>query len=146
MRRFLVSTWFPFVTCVILAGMTVLSYLWLKPDPMVINHSEIAKYTVMGVWAVGPVIGFLSFLFASILNLIRRIVRMRRMTFLHPVVVLLSVGFWVVVGWQLAGEKPYTPIGRAVIEFAARPILLGSLLTCVFVVLMSLPFFFFRKS
>ena len=145
MRRFVASAWYPFVTCLVMAGAAAAAYALLKPDPAIINQSEIEKYAVIGGWVVGPVIGLLSWLLAAILNLIRRIVRLRKVAIFHPIVVLVSVGVWVIVGWQLAGENPYTPIARAIIEFAARPMLWGSLIACIFALVVSLPVVF-KKS
>ena len=146
MRRFLGSAWFPFCTALVLAGVTVVAFAMLKPSPDVIGNYEIASIAKIAGWAIGPVIGLLSLILAGILNLIRRIVRLRKVALLHPIIVLLSVGPWVVVAWQLTEEPPFTPIARAVIEFAARPMLWGSLVACLFVIVLSIPLLLPKKS
>ena len=118
----------------------------LKPSPDVIGNYEIAKIAKIAGWAIGPVIGLLSLILAGILNLIRRIVRLRKVALLHPAVVLLSVVPWLVCSWVLTEEPPFTPIARAVIEFAARPMLWGSLAASLFVVILSLPPLLSKKS
>ena len=146
MRRFLGSAWFPFCTALVLAGVTVVAFAMLKPSPDVIGNYEIASIAKIAGWAIGPVIGLLSLILAGILNLIRRIVRLRKVELLHPAVVLLSVVPWLVCSWQLTEEPPYTPLARAVIEFAARPMLWGSLVACLFVIVLSIPLLLPEKS
>lgn len=136
MRRFLASAWFPIVTALLLAAATVGAYAWMKPTGVDIGNSEIQKYAAIGGWAMGPIIGLITLIVAGILNVLRRIVRARRVGVLHPIVVLIPVGFWLVLGWQLAGESRYTPIARAVIDFGARPMILGSFAAVVFVALL----------
>lgn len=134
MRRFLASGWFPIVTALLLAAATAGAYAWMKPTGVDIGNSEIQKYAIITGWAIGPVIGFLTLIVAGLLNLIRRIVRARRVGVLHPIIVLIPVGFWLVLGWQLAGEPRFTPIAKAVIDFAARPMIVGSFAAAMFVV------------
>jgi|GEM_PF-3400719 len=146
MRRFLASAWFPFLAAVVLAGVSVAAYAVLQPTGEDIGNSDIQKYAKIGGWAVGPLFGLLSLLIASILNLIRRIVRIRKVSLLHPVVVLLSVGTWLVFSWQLTDEPRFTPIARAVIDFLARPLLWGSLAAVVLTILLSIPLLFPSKK
>lgn len=136
MRRFLASGWFPIVTALLLAAATAGAYAWMKPTGADIGNAEIIKYAAIAGWAVGPVIGLLTLIVAGILNLLRRIVRLRRVGVLHPVVVLIPVGFWLVLSWELAGEPRFTPIAKAVIDFAARPLIVGSFAAVVFVVVL----------
>lgn len=146
MRRFLASGWFPFLAALALAGATAGAYRWMAPDPSAIGHSEIAKVAEIAGWAVGPVAGLLSWILAGVLNLIRRIVRLRKAAFLHPLVVLASIAPWVAFAWQITGENRYTPVARAAIDFAGRPLLLGSLVTCLAVIVLSLPLLFPAKK
>lgn len=146
MRRFLGSAWFPFLVALVLAGATAGGIVWLKPDPEIIGQSEIAKYTQYGAWAVGPVAGLVMLIVAGLLNLIRRIFRVRRVNLLHPVIVLVAIAPSLVFAWQITGENPYTPIARAIIEFGGRPLLLGSLIACVFTIVLSIPLLFPSKK
>lgn len=146
MRCFLGSAWFPFLAALVLAGATAGGVAWLKPDPSIIGQSEIAKYAGYAAWAVGPVFGLVTLIVAGILNVIRRIVRARRVNWLHPIIVLLSIAPALVFAWQITGENPYTPVARAAIEFGGRPLLLGSLVACAFTIIASLPLLFPSKK
>jgi hypothetical protein len=145
MRRFLASTWFPLLICVILAGVTVAAYAGLKPTGEDIGNSEIQRIALIAGWAIGPIAGLLSYFLAGILNTIRRIIRLRRKAILHPIVVLLSITPWLIFGWQVTSEPRYTPIARAVIDFAARELLWGSLIAFLVTLLLCIPAFFARK-
>lgn len=146
MRRFLGSAWFPFLVCLVLAGVTAGALALLAPDPESINQGEIARWTVVVAWGIGPVAGLLTFLKIGVLNLIRRITRLRRVEWLHPIVVLLGTGTTLVFAWILAGEPLNTPIARAVVPFGARPLLWGALAATLLTILLSLPIFFQRRK
>lgn len=142
MRRFLASAWFPFFISLVFAGVTVAAYAVLQPNGEDIGNSELQRIATIAGWAIGPVAGLLSLIVAGILNVIRRIVRLRKVRLLHPLVVLLSVGPWLVLSWQLTEEPRYTPIARAVIDFAARELLWGSLIACALTLILSIPLLF----
>ena len=145
MRRFLASAWFPFLVCVVLAAATAGALALLAPTGENVGNSEIVKWIGMGAWAAGPVAGVLSFVAIGIVNLLRRMLRIRGAARVHPFVVLLGVVPWLVFAWILAGEPSFTPIGRAVVPFIARPLLWGSLIATLLTVLLSLPIFFQRR-
>ncbi len=142
MRRLLASAWFPFVTSLLLALAVTGSYAWMQPDGSVIGNSEMVKYATLGGWAAGAVWGMLAWIIQLILNLIRRIFRVRRVGLLHPVVALAGVVPLLIFGWNIAGEPRYTPVAGAIIDFAARPLLLGSIVTVLFILLCSLTYLF----
>lgn len=146
MRRFLAGAWFPFLICLVLAGTTAGAFALLAPTGENVGNSEIVKWVGLGAWATGPIAGTLSFLAIGILNLVRRIVRLRRVNLLHPVVILLGVGFWVAAAWILAGEAPFTPIARAIVPYVARPLLWGSLAATLLTIVLSLPLLFPKKK
>ncbi len=146
MRRFLASAWFPLVICLVFAAVTAGAYAGLQPSGEDIGNSEIQKIAMIAAWGIGPVAALLSLILAGILNLIRRIVRLRKVAILHPVVVLLSIAPWLVFSWQVTGEPRYTPIARAVIDFAARELLWGSLVACLLTIVLSIPLLFPAKK
>lgn len=142
MRRFLASAWFPLLTAVLLGGVTCAALAALRPDAALIGNEQIARVVRIAAWGIGPAAALLSLILAGVLNLLRRIVRLRRVAVLHPVVALLSVAPWLALSWQLTDEPRYTAIARAVIDFAARPLLWGALAATLFIMLCSLPLCF----
>jgi hypothetical protein len=139
MRRFLGSAWFPFLASIILAGVTVVAYALLKPTGEDVGNEQVVQAFRIAGWAAGPVAGLLSLLLMLILNGIRRLLRLRSVGLLHPVVVLLGVLPWLLFSWQLTGEPPFTAFARAAIPFVGRPMLWGALAACAFTLLLSLP-------
>ena len=78
MRRFLASAWYPFLTAVILAGVTVAAFAMLSPTGEDVgNGNVVSAFKIVG-WAIGPVMGVLALLKMIILNGIRRIVKLRK--------------------------------------------------------------------
>ncbi len=146
MRRFLGSAWFPLVVCLVLAGVTAGAFALLAPDGESIGQSEIAKWAGIVAWAIGPVAGLLTFLKIGVLNLIRRLVRLRRVEWLHPVVILIGTVSTMVFAWIMAGEPLFTPIGRAVVAFAGRPLLWGSLIATLLTIVLSIPLLLPKKK
>ncbi len=146
MRRFLASAAFPFLACVVLAGATAGAFFLLAPTGEWIGNGEIQRLIPYAGWATGPVIAVFSFAGITILNGVRWIIRLRRVRLLHPVVILAGLAPWLVMGWQLAGEPPYTPIARGVIDFVGRPMLWGSVIAMLFVVVLSAPLLFPAKK
>jgi hypothetical protein len=146
MRRFLASAWFPFLMCLVLAGVAALAYAVLQPSGEAIGNSDVENITKLAAWGIGPVFGLLSLLVIGVLNVIRRVVRLRKVSWLHPLVVLLGIAPWVVFSWVLLDEPPYTPIANAVKDFAARELLWGSLVACLLTLLLSIPLLFPAKK
>ena len=147
MRRFLASAWFPFLTCLILAGATVAAYaLVLKPSGADLPSDALNIGKIAG-WATGPVMALLSLIVIFILNGIRRLLRIRMIGWLHPVIVLIGIAPWAAFAWQMVMNEPrYTPVARVVIDFAGKPLFLGVFAAIVFVVLMSLLALLFRGT
>ena len=139
MRRFLASAWFPFLICIVIAGVTVGAYAGLKPAGADVDNEEILKIARITGWAIGPAAGLLSLLLIGIMNVIRRVVRARRIGLLHPIVVLLGIAPWLALSWMLTDEPRFTPIARAAIDFVGRPLLWGSLGGLLATLLLSLP-------
>ena len=94
MRRFLASAWFPFLSCLILAGVTAGALALLKPTGDDVGNSEVVKWMKIAGWATGPVMGLLSLIGVFIINGIRRIVRLRKVSVLHPLIALLGTVPW----------------------------------------------------
>ena len=139
MRRFLASAWFPFVTAILLAAATAGAYVWIKPSPDAIGNYEIARIAKIAAWGIGPLIGLLSLILAGILNLLRRLFRIRKVNFLHAPIVFFAILPWAIFAWELVMVEPrYTPIARAVIDFAGKEMFLGSVAAVLFTMLMFL--------
>src|SRR5688572_8978828 len=91
MRRFLGSAWYPLVVSIILGGAMVGVYAIMEPSGDAIGSYSVAEaFTYVG-WAAGPVVGLLVFITICIVNLIRRVVRLRRVPLMHPVAVILGI-------------------------------------------------------
>ena len=146
MRRFLSSAWFPLLMCLVLAGVTAAAFALLRPTGADVNNDQIVKAFQIAGWAVGPVIGLLSFIVICIVNLIRRIMRLRKVTLLHPVIVLIGIGPWLVFSWVMLDEPRYTPFARAAIDFVGRPMLWGSLVAALLTIVLSIPLIFSKKK
>ncbi len=146
MRRFPASAWFPFLTCLVLAGVAAAAFAVLKPDGTGIDNSQLLAAMKIAGWAAGPVAGILSFILICILNLIRRIIRMRDVSWMHPVVILLGIGFWLVLSWVLLDEPRYTQFAVGIMDYVARPLLWGSLAAVFFTVILSIPLFTSSKK
>ncbi|NOS67255.1 MAG: hypothetical protein HOO67_02725 [Candidatus Peribacteraceae bacterium] len=138
MKRFLSSAWFPLLMCLVLAGVTVAAYAVLKPTGADINNSQLVMALQIAGWAIGPVAGLLSFIVICILNLIRRIIRMRKVGWMHPVTILLGIGFWLVVSWVLLDEPRYTDFAAGILDFVARPLLWGSLTATLLTIILAI--------
>ncbi len=142
MRRFLSSAWFALLMCLVLAGVTVAAYAVLQPTGEDVGNSQVVTAFQIAGWAAGPVIGLLSFIVICILNLIRRIVRLRKKGLLHPVTVLIGIVPWLVFSWVVMDEPRFTPFARAAIDFVGRPMLWGSLTATLLTILLSIPLLF----
>ena len=139
MRRFLASGWFPLLLCLVMAGTALGAYAVLKPTGADINQSQILEAMKIAGWVTGPAIGLFSLILIGILNVVRRMVRLRHSAILHPIVVLLGILPWLILGWQLTGEPPFTPLARGVVPFIARPMLWGAMVATLLTILLSLP-------
>ena len=146
MRRFLGSAWFPFLTCLVLGGVTAAAYAMLQPSGADISNGQLLKAMQIAGWAVGPVIAVLSLLIIGILNTIRRIVRLRTVGVLHLVVVLCGAVPWLIFSWIILDEPRYTAFARGAIDFVGRPMLWGSLAALIFAIILSFPLFFPTKK
>ncbi len=138
-KPFLSSIWFPLLVCLALAGGATGAFALLSPEGADVTNSQLKVAGVVGGWAVGPVTGILSFVAICIVNLIRRIVRLRRVRWLDPVVVLAGIAPWFVFAWILLDEPRYTQFAIAVLDFVARPMLWGSLIAILLTVVLSIP-------
>lgn len=140
MRRFLASGWFSIVTMLVLALATVASYaLVFKPTGADIGNDQILSAAKIAGYAAGPIAGVLSLILACLLNGIRRLCKIRRIVWLHPLPPLLAVLPWCAFAWQMVMNEPrYTPIARAVIDFTGKPLFLGCAAAVAFIVLCSL--------
>lgn len=146
MKRFLSTAWFPFLMCLVLMGVTVAAYAGLHPTGEGINNNQIIMAFGIAGWAAGPVIGFLSFVVICLLNLIRRIVRLRKTPLLHPITILIGIVPWLVFSWVILDEPRYTDFAEAAIDFVARPMLWGSLVGTLLTIILSIPLFITSKK
>ena len=146
MHRFISSFRLPLVTALLLAVVTVMAYVLLKPTGLDIGNAEILRIAKIAGWGIGPVFGIILLVLIGILNLARRIIGLRKVFLLNAPVVLMSVFVWVMFSWQLLGEPRYTPLARAVIDFAARPLLWGTGIALLFALLMTILSFFVQKK
>ncbi len=147
MRRFLGSAWFPFLACILFAAGTVAAYAILKPVADDVSNEQLLRAFRIAGWAAGPVMALLSFIGIGILNGIRRIVRLRNVGILHPVIVLLGIAPWLAFGWELVMVEPrFTPFARAAIDFVGKPMLHGALVGCAFALLGLLLLLFPKKK
>ncbi len=143
MQRFLGSVWFPVLTTLVFALSTVGSFVLLKPTGADIGNSQILEIAKIAGWVVGPIVGILSLVLMLMMNGIRRLTKLRNVAILHPIVVLIGLAPITIFSWQLVMHEPrYTPIARAVIDFAGKEILLGSVAAVLFVFIASLGLLF----
>jgi hypothetical protein len=146
MRRFLASAWYPFCVCVDLAIATAVAFAVLNPTGADIGNGKIQRIVTMAAWAVGPVFAVLSFLLIGILNLLRRLFRIRKSAWLHPLIVLAGIAPSLVFSWVLMDEPRYTPIARAIIDFGARELLWGTLVASLIAIIIGFPAFLPQKK
>ncbi len=145
MRRFLSSLWFPFLMCLVMAGVGAASFALLHPGTDNLESGLVPMVQAAG-WATGAVFGLLTFILIGILNLIRRILKLRKIEWLHPVAVLLGILPSLILSWVLLDEPRYTPVAGFVMDFGARPLLWASLTACLLTILCSIPLFFSPKK
>lgn len=145
-KSFLASAWFPFLMCLVMGGVTAAAFAGLQPTGEGISNSQIVSAFGMGSWAAGPLMFFVSFIGICILNLIRRIVRLRYVAILHPIVILIGIVPWLILSWVVLDEPRYTGFAIAVMDFVARPMLWGSLTATLITILFSLPIFLSAKK
>lgn len=139
MRRFLASAWFPFVACLALAAVSTGAYALMRPTGEDVGNSQIIAAFQIAGWAAGGVMAVLSLFFVFVLNGVRRIIRVRRVRWLHPVVVLAGLLPWMLFGWNLVMVEPrYTPFARAAIDFVGKQMFLGAFGAAVLVIVLSL--------
>lgn len=147
MRRFLGSAWFAFLTVDVFALATVAMFAVLTPDGADVGSTEITNIFKIAGWVAGPVLALLSLLLIFVLNGIRRLAKIRRTFWLHPVVIILGLLPWFLFGWQLTMNEPrYTPIAKAVIDFIGKEMFVGSFVAILFVIILSIPGFFSKKA
>lgn len=139
MRRFLASPWFPLAICIVMAAATTSAFSSLHPDGRDVDNEQIVRAFSLIGWGVGPVIGILSLIVISILNLIRRRMRIRGVSILHPIIVLAGVVPWLITAWNLTVQPPYTAFARATIGYVGRPMLWGALIACITALIFSIP-------
>lgn len=137
-KGFVAGLGFPVSACLVLALATVAAYALLSPDGGDIYNEQIINVFSLGGWGVGPVMGLLSFICIGILNVMRRLFKMRNVHALHCPVVIAGILPWLIFGWVLTGEPRHTPIARAIIDLAGRPMLLGAIAATGFAVLVGL--------
>lgn len=142
MRKFVSSFWFSFFIAVLLSAAIAGSYWYLAPTGDNIGNYEILKAGKIAGWAIGPVLGLLFLVVLGILSLLKWCFRVHKIYSIRVLTILLALTPVVWLGWMLTGEDPYTPIARMVIDFVARPILLGSLFTLLITVVVSILSFF----
>ena len=147
MRRFLASAWFPFLTAVVLAACTVGGLLWIKVNPADIGNYDAENIIKYAQWGVGPLVGLLSWILGGILNLLRRLFRIRKVFWLHPIVALVSIAPWIAFSWQMTMNEPrFTLVAKMIIDFAGRPIFLGCTGAILFIVIVTLLSLLSRKK
>ena len=137
--------WFAFLMCLVMTGVAAAAFAVFHPPFSELN-SDVAMAVQIGGWATGPVMGLLSLILIMILNLIRRIVRMRKIAWLHPVVVLIGTVPWLILSWMLLDEPRYTELAAVILDFIARPMLWGSLVATLLTILLSIPVFISTKK
>lgn len=144
MKRFLSSAWYPFLISLLLAGAMAAVFWILEPSGEAIGSYSVAeaftKYFVG--YAAAGVVGLLAFLAICIVNLIRRIVRLRQVSWMHPIAVILGILPFLIFGWELTYVEPrFTPIARAIIDFIGEPMYAGSVIAVVIAILLGIPAF-----
>ena len=145
-KPFPASLTFGFLMCLILGGVTAGAFAVLKPTGSEIDNSQLLAAMKIAGWAAGPVAGILSFIVICILNVIRRIIRMRKIGWMHPIVILIGIGFWLVVSWSILNEHRYTDFAVGIQDFVARPLLWGSLVATLMTIVFSIPLVISRKK
>jgi hypothetical protein len=139
MKKFLGSFWFTLLMCLVMGGVTALAVVMLKPTGAEIDNYQLKMAMQIAAWAAGPVMFVVSLILIGILNLIRRIVRLRRVPLLHPIIIIIGLGVWFVFAWVITDEPLYTDFARGAIEFVARPMLWGSMVAILLTILLSIP-------
>ena len=146
MRRFLASAWFPLLMCVVLGAVTAAAFAVLKPVGTGINNSQLLMAMKIAGWAVGPMTALLSCIVICILNVLRRLFRLRKVSILHPLIMLLGIGPWLVFSWVVMDEPRYTQFAIGSMDFVGRPLLWGSLVATLLTIALSLPLLFSKKK
>ena len=143
MRKTFTSTWFPVL---LMALISMAAYAYLQPSGADIGNSQILSAAKISGWAIGPIAGFLSLLVIAVLKLLQKMIGMSKLTLLNPIIALIGIVPWVIISWNITGEPRFTPFARAVIDFAARPLLWGSLFSSLFVIVIGLSQFIPSKK
>lgn len=130
--KFLSST--TFVLFLLSAG-SAAAFWYLNPEVLTIQNYEMQKYAPYAGWGIGVVAAAISFIFIIIFNGLRRLLKLSKKVFWKRLIIFLCVIPWLIFSWNLLGEPRFTPIARAVIDFAARPLFWGSLLTSIWALL-----------
>jgi hypothetical protein len=136
------TLWFALLTCLVLGGVTTVAYLGLKPTGEGIDNGQIITAFGIAAWATGPVMAVLSFILICIVNVIRRIIRLRWNKWATVVTLFAGTVPWAVFGWAITGEPRYTAFAIAAIEYIGRPMLWGGVVATLFVIVLSLPVMF----
>jgi hypothetical protein len=146
MNHFLSSPWFGFIAALILAIITTATYALMPPTGLDISNGRMIHIFQLVGWGSGALIGVIVLITIGILNLLRRLVKIRKVSWLHPIIILLALMPWLIFSWELTGEPRYTNIARAVIDFIARPLLWGTLVAIGFTILTSILGLIFSKK
>ena len=138
MRRFLASAWFPCLTALVMIVVGLAMHVWL-PRPLDVTNQDLIKAFDIAGWAVGPVIAVLTLVLTMILNGLRRLLKLRQIGILHPIVMCVAIAPWLIWGWELVMIEPHnTEFASAAIGFVGRPMFLAAFAALCFTVLVSL--------
>lgn len=138
MKQFIASKAYSLLTFLVFAGVTTLAFFLLKPAGADISNSEIIRVFSLAGWFTGLATALLSLVLFGILKLLNRLFGLGKNLLTRVLILLLSLLPWLVMSWQILGEPRYTNIGKAIIDFVARPMLWGSLSAMLFALILGL--------
>jgi len=120
----------PFLWALLFAAIFIATFYLQKPSALVINNTTIRE--IFGAYgaAAGPLLALIGMFLAYILAGIKRVIGLKKIRILNPLIVLAVSLSGLAFGWQIAyREKPYTDIARAIIGGLGMPLLIAAAVT-----------------
>jgi hypothetical protein len=121
-----------------MAVAAIAAFALLPQLPDAATNEELTKIFALAGWAVGPVMGLVSLIVIFVLNGLRRLLRIRHIRILHPIVVLIGVCPWCAFGCQLLFFEPRTmQFAKVMIDDVGRQMFLGSGIACILAIVLA---------
>lgn len=140
-KRYIESTWLYLVFWLFFVLLFYIAFWYYKPMNLSGNSSIYTYYSKYGIF-IPIIIGIIAIIKSYILLLLFSLIRLKYII-IKILIYFLIYGFWLIFAIQLKYYEPrYTDIAIVIIDAYSFPLLLGSSITLIGVIIVS----FFSKK